>query len=320
MTASQDPVQNSTASNIIKLSGAATPINGTIQNLNKNMVELFHEQNLTTVQVNPIWFADYDDMRSDVYTYPLRETLSGLSSAAQNLLGSDVSLKGKAPGHTNQGPVSTGTGNPSMGVEFSGSLSRDFLRADSPGLTGKDGYFGLTWDDPTAYVTSVLDEIMFRTAVDAARADAFEHVYQGNEDYNFSYFPQPQRLEVVETRTSQVFRSNYNFLAAALAVMALATLVVVPTFYDYWMLGRDTSLNPVEIAKAFGAPILHDARSSASAEELLKEVGVVNVRYGKIHTDDASENHEFGDVDRSKRLEIAPSWKVEPPVTGELYY
>ncbi|GME42058.1 hypothetical protein BU16DRAFT_123522 [Neofusicoccum parvum] len=171
-----------------------------------------------------------------------------------------------------------------MGVEFSGSLSRDFLRADSPGLTGKDGYFGLTWDDPTAYVTSVLDEIMFRTAVDAARADAFEHVYQGNEDYNFSYFPRPQRLEVVETRTAQVFRSNYNFLAAALAVMALATLVVVPTFYDYWMLGRDTSLNPVEIAKAFGAPILHDARSSASAEELLKEVGVVNlIIFNRFH-------------------------------------
>jgi hypothetical protein len=68
--------------------------------------------------------------------------------------------------------------------------------------------------------------------------------------------PEPQVLGMQQTSNITVFKSNYAYLAAALAVMMTGFLVVIPTLHGYWEMGRQTSLNPLEIAKAFNADLL----------------------------------------------------------------
>lgn len=66
-------------------------------------------------------------------------------------------------------------------------------------------------------------------------------------------------------------------------VTVLATIWVAIVFLSLWQLGRDMSMSPIEIAKAFAAPSLATATdSNASVETLLQEVGNLKVRYGAV--------------------------------------
>ena len=49
-----------------------------------------------------------------------------------------------------------------------------------------------------------------------------------------------------------------------------------------WTLGRDVSMSPLEVAKAFNAPLLAAEHSNAEVEELVKSVGARRVRYQQV--------------------------------------
>jgi hypothetical protein len=55
-------------------------------------------------------------------------------------------------------------------------------------------------------------------------------------------------------------------------------------------LGREVSLSPVEVAKAFAAPALQEASSNAEVEQLVKEIRGQRVRYGATWWDDEGED------------------------------
>lgn len=65
-------------------------------------------------------------------------------------------------------------------------------------------------------------------------------------------------------------------------------LFILPTFYEFWTLARQTTLSPLETARAFQAPVLREAPVHLDTKQLLKEVGGSN-----LHTDlsaDGSDN------------------------------
>ena len=71
-------------------------------------------------------------------------------------------------------------------------------------------------------------------------------------------------------------------MVAALTVMILGVLVVIPTFHGFWEPGRDMSLNPLGIAKAFNADIPDGRSSNTSADRLAKDFGSKLVQYGEV--------------------------------------
>ena len=123
----------------------------------------------------------------------------------------------------------------------------------------------------------------------------------------YQVYPQPQIIEMDQTRTVLVYDSNYSFLADALVVMLLAVVTVVPVFNGFWLLERNTSLSPLELAKAFGSPILDRANSNMSSEEIVKSVGSTSVRYGLV----SALNH--------RRLQFDKAEAVARPSAGHVY-
>lgn len=151
---------------------------------------------------------------------------------------------------------------------------------------------------------------MFQTAVSS----------QNNSDI--------QHVSSSESATHPVYQSHYEFLAIALALTILAILFVTATFRGYWHLGRTMTMSPIELAKAFNAPLLSNEDSNAEVEGLVSKVGDKAVRYGVVTSGfergDATKNYSRVtasgfDTDTSRqnmRLEIADEGVVGVPERG----
>jgi hypothetical protein len=92
----------------------------------------------------------------------------------------------------------------------------------------------------------------------------------------------------------------------------------MPTFYGWWELGRNVSLSPIEIAKAFNAPIFMNVPSNRDIDAMLKELDGVKVRYGNKKSVDTSNGMDYGGA-LPEKLEMAdPEW-VSLPRPGHRY-
>ncbi|KAH6685465.1 hypothetical protein F5X68DRAFT_210194 [Plectosphaerella plurivora] len=90
-----------------------------------------------------------------------------------------------------------------------------------------------------------------------------------------------QRVLAQQTRQVAVYKANMLFAAIAVGMSFLATLLITLLFTGWQHLGRSFSASPLEIAKAFDAPLLRDAGSNVSGDEIAKSHGDVKVRYGE---------------------------------------
>jgi hypothetical protein len=77
-----------------------------------------------------------------------------------------------------------------------------------------------------------------------------------------------------------VYETQPKWLAGAFAVIVMACSSIVPTYWGWWRLGRPVSMSPLEIAKAFDAPLMQHADPNGSAADHLRTVGDMRVRYG----------------------------------------
>lgn len=120
---------------------------------------------------------------------------------------------------------------------------------------------GLKWSDPTSYMLIAMQDFLFRASIGAST--------QGDS----------QTIPVQRTAVEQIFQSNYNNLAAALAMMLLALVAVSSQLWGWWELGRRVSFSPIEIANAFGTLWTRHDKESLTANEVLREVGQTEVKY-----------------------------------------
>ncbi len=85
------------------------------------------------------------------------------------------------------------------------------------------------------------------------------------------------------------YRTHYVYAGLAFGITIFCILLVIPSFWQYGELGRRVTLGPVEIASAFGAPILVDnARAEARNENidtLIKHIGHRKIVYGFVDVD-----------------------------------
>lgn len=131
------------------------------------------------------------------------------------------------------------------------------------GYTECDQY----WLDPTRDLLVAVREIAFRLALQGEG--------QGS--------PVPVQEMLVEQEAIEVaYMSDYLFLGLAVGVLGLSFLTVLPLLLGWWHLGREVSLSPIEVARAFGAPELKGSSSDSDAGQLMKEIGSKKLSYGEV--------------------------------------
>lgn len=89
------------------------------------------------------------------------------------------------------------------------------------------------------------------------------------------------QVVTVDIKTT-IYQTDYGYLVLAVTITLLAMILVTATFYGYWDLGREVSMSPLEIAKAFNAPLLAGEDSNSDSKSLVKSAGHKAVRYGVI--------------------------------------
>ena len=150
-----------------------------------------------------------------------------------------------------------------IGWEYEGALGESALGyARNMGDGGAS--CAIYFTDPTADYLQDIRSLMFRTAVLSA-----------NETNK-------QSITATATGSHTIYKTNYVFTALATFASLLPIVVVLLTFHGSQNLGRHVSLSPIEVARAFGAPILRNSNSNAPARALLKQVGSRPVKYGVI--------------------------------------
>jgi len=179
----------------------------------------------------------------------------------------------------------------SSNAAFHGMNATPPLRYTSSGiqpmlyLNRDDGGCLVSWDRPTSALIASLHEATFRMALNAA----------STLSATSQPFTAQRKSEVL------VFRSSFGYLGAALGVMSLSVLALAALLWGWWELGRSVSGSPLEIAIAFGAPML-ECSHEMGAEGIVREVGGKRVKY---------ENTVVGGVQGPMRLiELRPEETV----------
>jgi hypothetical protein len=166
-----------------------------------------------------------------------------------------------------------------------------------------------TWSDPSVDILNAARDLAFRTAITAAN---------GANSTNSTNIQTLQNG--YQEQTIPVYQSNYGFLAGAIIITLLALFLIIPAFRGWWILGRNMSMSPLEISKAFNAPCLENSDSNASARQLLNEVGDRRVRYGAISLTSSTMYGYQGAGQRvPEKLLIADPITVHEPHHGRVF-
>ncbi|KAK0674669.1 hypothetical protein QBC41DRAFT_378373 [Cercophora samala] len=148
------------------------------------------------------------------------------------------------------------------------------------------------FNDPAPVVYDAVREIGLRSALRAANSSDPTHGLVVEGDVR---------------ETIAVYVANFGFLYGAVAVTLLAALSVVPLYHGFWKLGREVSMSPLEVAKAFRPAQLEGVASNATAEGLLRGVGGRPVQYGVVEVEGGEWVLGMGD----------PGGTVHPDEMGE---
>ncbi|RDL40421.1 uncharacterized protein BP5553_00400 [Venustampulla echinocandica] len=190
------------------------------------------------------------------------------------------------------------------------TLSNQFINFAPQNLSGLEdsqkitvpSACGSNWTDPTSYILSSLNMMAFRISLPAA----------GFPFRNTSSPPAPQFLVMEQASNFNVHRSDYRFLIASTLLTTVFVVLITPMFIGWWELGRDVTLNPMETAKAFDAPLLRGPGSNAPLPELLKSMATRRVRFGEV------ESYAAGPM-VSRQLKLADPVEVTTPRSGVAY-
>ena len=161
----------------------------------------------------------------------------------------------------------------------------------------------LNWTDPTPHILSELNSMAFMLSLSAAT-----HPYR-----NTSAPPVAQRLTMMQTSDVNVYRSEYRFLVASTILTTAFVLLIAPTFFGWWELGRRVTLNPIETAKAFDAELLRGVSSNAELSALVSSIGGRRLRLGEVETSSA------GGTATGVQLKFADPGEVVRPRPGVAY-
>ena len=191
-------------------------------------------------------------------------------------------------------------------VQFSGLMANQYLKAGSGGAY--PAALDMSWNDPMDDMINIMRQIAFRTALHAA-AD------------NPLLANATQTTRYTGAKKQTIYVTDYRFLVFGAIVSLLGIFAVMPTLWGWWEDGREVSLSPLEVAKAFDAPLLASADCNATSAQLLRQVGGKGVRYGAV--DRAALETGLTDMAshlRWRKLVICEASLASKPGVGTTFY
>jgi hypothetical protein len=112
------------------------------------------------------------------------------------------------------------------------------------------------------------------------------------------------------TLDNGVYHTSPLLVTLGIVLSVVGVAAIVPLYTGFWELGRGVTLNPLEIARAFGAPMLEGLDGNATPEMVTFERGGMSVRYGALE--------RFGDG-KILRIEEMTRATIRPPWRGEVF-
>lgn len=144
--------------------------------------------------------------------------------------------------------------------------------------------------DPTEIIVGRLRQAMFLASVYTG-SQVFNDIWGTTFDYTRQrvVLPYPrahyaQKVEATQSTPIVRYAIRLYLWGVSLAITAIVIIAILPTFYGFWKLPRYPGLSPLDIARAFKAPILAQADPDIATHHLLRHVGGRN-----LHRDDNGE-------------------------------
>ncbi|KAL1392756.1 hypothetical protein HDK64DRAFT_306228 [Phyllosticta capitalensis] len=151
-------------------------------------------------------------------------------------------------------------------INFEGSTVNQYVDDKSSGdFSYPDD---VNWNDPTSDILDAIREVAFRASIYAANEYSSNQTALKNMNASQDVHYLGQSLETV-------YATDLVRMIAGAALAVLGLLGALPLYYGWWELGRDVTMSPVEIAKAFDARLLaetneHDAKGIVRAGKKLR--------------------------------------------------
>jgi hypothetical protein len=131
------------------------------------------------------------------------------------------------------------------------------------------------FDNPLKDILGLINEIMFRTGVHAAAnvevSDLKERMDPGLDA--------PSHVLGTRTGVHNVFQTDYRFFIGAAVVEIFCIVCILPTYWGWWRSSRRVSFSPLELGKAFDAPVLADCDPNLSGRQVANTFGDRPIRY-----------------------------------------
>jgi hypothetical protein len=153
------------------------------------------------------------------------------------------------------------------------------------------------WSNPMDDLIEVARELGFRASLKYAQTNSSD----------------TQHVEYESGLTVLVYVTDYNKMAAAIVVSIVGILAVLPVFWGWWELGRNVTMNPLEIASAFErmsseGSIFNGTDPNGDASHIVKGASTIGkIQYGAL-------DGQYG-----VRLGFARASTIRKPGNGERF-
>lgn len=137
-----------------------------------------------------------------------------------------------------------------------------------------------TFKDPATHIMTSLNMLTFITADDPYTRENWTTTTLSGPEYENASRSYQEAIQYV----SEVhYHTNLGFMFGALGSTFVCILLVLPVYYGFWELGRPVSLNPIEVATAFQAPMLMPLQPKTShADDVVKVAGSQMIKYADV--------------------------------------
>ncbi|KAH8657196.1 hypothetical protein BGZ60DRAFT_142053 [Tricladium varicosporioides] len=175
--------------------------------------------------------------------------------------------------------------------EFNGSMANQYTKRGETGGSWTGG-----WSDPMDDMINSMREIAFRAAIQAATD-------------NSSLPDSNQTSLAAGTLLYNTYTTDRGYMIAGAVVGIFGALSVLPLYRGWSQFGRKFSMSPLEIAKAFDAPLLREVDCNSSSKRLLQQLPGWRIKYGEVHQA----------ADEKVRLAFGDMRTVLPPMERRIY-
>lgn len=240
-------------------------------NFNGSVIEISSPAKIDLVALaNNTSFGD--DLRY-VHTVEHSSTLAGVAFQARTMYGQEVW------GVNDSGVAVELNGYTGFAQKFAKTVPESILKTCT---SFEDSLLGNSFRDPTDYIMDGLNDLMFRMGFAASWFDSitFGSTVVPMRALVDNGVPLSQNVAGEQFGQHNIYQTNYWYFLAAALVELVCVSCVLATYWGWWRLGREVSFSPLEIAKAFEAPLLTDAHSNSSGNDIAKIARDVPIRYG----------------------------------------